>query len=305
MYDVSLIDSLYGVCSAMLLVSSLLVLGKNPGSPVHRRFSGTALTLLAWLITLLLFQRASVPDHILYLGRFNFATIPLAVYLGYLFVAGLAQKHIPQPTLQVAGSLLLFLLSAFTPLVDKAELPGTGLEEHQTLYGPLFPFYLLYIVGYLFAAVSLAFRERVQAPQPQRDQLTLVGAGILATGSVALLTNALLPYAFDNFRFVDVGTLSTILFLFAVAWAVIRHRLFNVKVFVRKTLVWGLLLSFVLAAYGAVVTLVTEHLVGGDDASAVTRFGVLIIASSFDPIRRFLEKKVDHFLFPISKQRSA
>ncbi len=119
---------------------------------------------------------------------------------------------------------------------------------------------------------------------------------MLSTGGIALVTNVFLPFVFDDFRFIDVGTLSTSLFLIAVAYAIIRHHLFDVRLLIRRTLVYGILLSMVLAVYSAVVLLVTDHLTQ-DTANGYVRFGVLIIASSFDPLRRFLEKRVDALLF--------
>jgi hypothetical protein len=138
-------------------------------------------------------------------------------------------------------------------------------------------------------------------PGPVRDQLLLIGLGTLATGVVSLVTNALLPYAFGDFRYTDAGPLSTLLFLLAVAYATAKHRLFEFRLFIRRTLVLGLLLSFALAAYSAVVLLATDRFTG-EGSGTLTRFGVLVIAFSFDPVRRFLEGRIDHLLFADEKQ---
>jgi hypothetical protein len=292
---------LYGLCCLLLLGMATLVLMRRPTSALHRQFALVALALLVWVATLYFFHHTSSPSLALLLGRLNFAAVLPAVTLGYLLVRTLGQKASRYPSLLLAETLLLTLLTAFTPLIDEAERLGAGHNGRPlTVYGPLFPLYLLHLLGYLSAAVLLAFRYARSAARPVADQLYLVGAGILATGLIALVTNAVLPYGFGDFRYTDVGPLSTIAFLLCVGYAILKHRLFDLKLFVRRTLVWGLLLSFVLSAYSAVVVLVTDRL-AGENAGTVTRFAVLMLAFSFDPLRRFLEQRIDRLLFPVRR----
>jgi len=55
------------------------------------------------------------------------------------------------------------------------------------------------------------------------------------------------------------------------------------------------LLAFVLGAYSSAVFVIAQSLT--ESAGKWTQFAVLLIAFSFDPLRRFLEKKIDGFLF--------
>ena len=128
-----------------------------------------------------------------------------------------------------------------------------------------------------------------------RGQLALIGLGMLATGGVAVLTNVVLPYGSDDFHFCDIGTLSTLQFVLAIAYATFINRLFDLRVLVRETLVYGILLAFVLGAYSSAVFLVTQYLTSGSEE--LTQFAVLLIAFSFDPLRRILEQKTDRLLF--------
>lgn len=311
--NVDWLDILYGACILSLPAATFLVLfsGVSKGSRDRRtlrhRFAWTALFLLVWVASLYVFHHyrefglGDSPDIVLWLGRVNFAAVVFAVYFAYRFVQALAGKdrHPAGPAwdrVLLAESSVLGLLSLLTPLVDRAEIISLAAHTPATVYGVLFPLYVVHVVGYLFASIRLALRAREEAPHPVRDQLGLVAIGILATGSVALVTNAVLPYLFGSFRFTDVGTLSTILFLLAVGWAVARHQLFDLKIFLSRTLVYGVLLSLVVSTYSAVVVLVTEQLTAGNQG-ALTQFSVLVIASSFDPLRRFLEAKVDALLF--------
>jgi hypothetical protein len=239
------------------------------------------------------------------LGRLNFASASLAVYAVYRLVHAVANLPIrPLDRLTVGISIILSLLSALTPWIDKAEIIskiGSG-DNHETVYGFLFPLYALHIIGMLVWAIGTAMREQnsLKHKPHVQDQLQLLGIGIIGTGAVSLVTNILLPYFSGNFRWISVGPFSTILLLLAVAYAVVRHQLFDIRIFLRRTLVLGMALSLVLACYSALVLLATDKL-ASSESGGVTRFGVLVLAFSFDPIRRFLEKNIDRLLFPAKR----
>ncbi|WP_395091444.1 histidine kinase N-terminal 7TM domain-containing protein [Armatimonas sp.] len=263
-----LAEVLYALCSLVLAGTSIFLLVREGRSPVVRWFVASCLALLVWVVTLFLFSRSDDPSYILLVGRANFAAVSLAVYFGFRFVKSVAALPArSSDTWLLWLSVTISIVAATTPWIDKVELVGVGIAGgHETIYGPLFVLYVAHVVGMLAATLWLAFRSSDRVASPHRDQLLLLGWGTLATGVVSLLTNALLPYTFDDFRWIDIGPLSTLLFLLAVAYAVIRHQLFDIRVFVRRAVVLGVALS-------------------------------LVLAFSFDPIRRFLEGRIDKLLF--------
>lgn len=248
-----------------------------------------------------MFQHGYLPEHVLLVGRLNFAAASFAVYGIYRLVRAVAA--LPKSPGEVALGWLtiaLAIVSGFTPLVDEQErVSQIAGVAHETIYGPMFPLYVSHIVLLLGAAILVAFREQRKPGGKQhiKDQLLLLGVGILATGTVSVVTNVLIPYTRGDFRWIDIGPLSTLLLLVAVGYGVVRHQLFDIKVLIRRTLVLGIVLSLVLAAYSALVLIATDQL-ASSESSGVTRFGVLVLAFSFDPIRRFLEKRIDKLLFP-------
>ena len=293
---------LYALCFLLLSGQALLVAWKSrrrtrPG--LRRAFYLLTLSLLLWQLTLFLEVRTEVPAAQLGLGRANFAAATFAAYYALRFAREIPEGPAgelpgrPTPWLPAVTGLLA-ALTLLTPLVVAAERVEAG--RAITTFGPLFPLYLLHVLGCWLAALAAACRERRRARDPRvRGQLLLVGAGMLATGGIAVITNAVLPYGFGDFRFGDLGTLSTLLFVLAVAYATFAHRLFDLRVAIRKALVYGVLLAFVLGAYGSAVYLVTEHLTEG--AGRFVQFAVLMIAFSLDPLRKFLEGKAERLLF--------
>ncbi|MBB6050726.1 histidine kinase N-terminal 7TM domain-containing protein [Armatimonas rosea] len=255
---------------------------------------------MGWTLTLYYFQHYSTEANVLTVGRLNFAMASLAVYGVYRLVRDVA--HLPARIQERQLGWItaaMALVSAFTPWVDAAEvLSMTPGESHQTIYGPVFSFYVLHLLVCLGGAIILAFRERGRRGLPPHvsDQLLLLGVGILGTGSISLISNVLIPYINHDFRWIDIGPLSTLVLLLCVAYAVVRHQLFDIRIFLSRTLGAGMALSLILAVYSALVLLATEKF-ASLESGGVTRFGVLVLAFSFDPIRRFLEKRIDRLLF--------
>jgi hypothetical protein len=294
---------LYYLCFLLLTGLMLFVAWRGhrrspTRAPLRRIFFLLSLSLLLWLLTLFLEVRTTLPAVQLALGRANFAAMLFAAYFALRFVEEVpltvAERESYRSAWLLVATTLLGVLTLLTPLIAAAERVEAG--RAITRYGPLFPVYLAHVLGCLVAALVLAFQGWQQANDRHvRGQLALIGLGMLTTGSVAFLCNALLPYVWGDFRFGDWGPLSTLLFFLATASATFVHHLFDLRVLLRRTLVYGLLLAFVLGVYSSTVFLLSAHLT--ESAGKLTQFAVLLIAFSVDPLRRFLEKKTDQLLF--------
>jgi hypothetical protein len=209
--DSLLATVLYVVAGAALFGASLYLWVKERESASAQWFVVTCLSLLAWLVTLFFFLRFTQPDLVLLLGRLNFAAASLAVYAVYRLVH--AVSELPVRPIDRALAIVTWLLaglSALTPWIDRAERislsVGSG-DNHQTIYGFLFPLYAVHIIGLLLMAIGTAIRERGKKSHSHhvQDQLTLLGIGILGTGFISFVTNILLPYLYDDFHWISVG----------------------------------------------------------------------------------------------------
>lgn len=297
----ALVAALYSLCLLALAGFALFVFFRNPRGSLNQTFFLLSLSLLGWVASLFAFNlphfNLPASPGLLLLGRFNFACIVLAVTLGYAFVQQVARS----PVSRLARWLwletgLLTAATLFTPLVDKAELVVSG--QHSTLYGSLFPLYVLHVIFWLLAALFIAFQPLPHLPEQTRRQLRLIGGGILATGVVALVTNALLPYTFGDFRFIHVGTLSTLLFLLAVGYAVFVLHLFSVRVLLKMTLVFAGLVTLALEVYQLALAFLAHLFPFGNSHErdfAATLVVLTVNAFTHEPLKRWLEKLVSRF----------
>ncbi len=297
------IASLYLLCLIFLLASALYVFFRDPRNRLNRDYAVLALALLGWVGTLFVYGRLPTGQVLLFVGRANFASAALVATASFLFVAELAGSKLDgnnklggKRSTIWAETALLVALSFFTPLIDRAE---TVLHsQHTTAYGMLFPLYAVHVVAYLTGAVLLAFRSLSTATARTHPQLLLVGSGILATAVIGIVADILLPYGLGDFRFIDAGPLSTILFLLAMGYAVFVAHLFSLRLIIRAAFIYAGLITLMLELYSLALSSLAHLLPLGDAAQrafAATCIALVVNAFTQQPVRRWLERVLDDF----------
>lgn len=148
----------------------------------------------------------------------------------------------------------------------------------------------------LLGAVSLVFRFRA-ARDVERQQLKWLtyAAAILGGSIFASETLGDLPGIWDAvFEAVTLWPIPI-----AVAIAILRHRLYEIDLLIRRTLVYALLSACLAAMYLAAVGLLqtpVRSLTGGDSQLAVVA-ATLLVALVFSPLRRKLQSGIDRAFY--------
>lgn len=301
----ALLAALYILCLLFLIGFAIFIVARDPRARLNRYFALLSLALLGWVASLFAFDFPLRPDVLLWVGRLNFACIVFAVTLGGLFVRQVARRRASVLLPWVwAETALLGAATLLTPLVDRQELVQAG--EHVTAYGPLFPLYVFHVLALVAAMLWTAFRPPLRLPTETRLALRFTGFGILATAAVALVTNALLPYVFGDFRLIHVGTVSTLLFLAGVGYAVFAHHLFNIRVIVRAAFVYAGLIALALELYSLALSGLAHLLPFGSPSErtyAATAVALTVNAFTHEPVRRWLERIAERLLTPVLHQR--
>lgn len=153
---------------------------------------------------------------------------------------------------------------------------------------------------------SMVYRYRRIASPLERQQIKWVALGLLAP-SVSVVTwiffSILLPPEQPNptrtlivaFSFPVIVLLNT-LFPITVAIAVVRYRLWDVDLIIRRTLIYALLTSILIVMYFLCVIVlqrILAVLTGGERNEIVTVLSTLAIAALFVPLRRRIQAVID------------
>lgn len=295
------ITGFYLFCLAALSGLAILVLSKNPTAALNRYFTGFAVTAGGWVATLYFFNRHPDTPFLTTLGRINFAFAACFILFYYLILPEIARRKNHYLKWQILETMVLVGLTVFTPLIDTSEHLRNG--RHITDFGPLFLLFIAHVIGYVGSALYLTFFVyRQKSTKRIRSQLTIIGLGIFVMGLIAIVTNLVLPFYLKIFTFQEIGALSIIALIGTIAYAILTHQLFDIRIVVRRTVVFTALFAFIIITYSVSALILREAIVGEAAAldfksNIVNLLTICVIGFAIEPLRRWLTIKTDRFLF--------
>jgi hypothetical protein len=192
------------------------------------------------------------------------------------------------------------------PLTD-AGYPGVrnplGVDALGPVLGASWVAILTVVAMMVASAASLVVRYR-RAHGLERQQLkwlATAAAGVAVTYAVVVpLGMFVQPSSQDTPAWLGaaqtMSLLSFGLIPIAIVFAVLRHRLYDVDVIIRRTLVYAALVAVLAGVYLGGVTLVgglLRAVTGGSGAIGVT-ISTLAVAAAFQPLRARIQRAVDH-----------
>jgi len=209
---------------------------------------------------------------------------PLFFFWLYLFPNG---RSIPRWTSWLAYSLTALTVVLFIVPV----LPG--LEQSPDLLGALDTASTITAIALLaLALASQVFRyRRVSGPlERQQAKWFVLGVGFLA---LFFALNAMVPALMPVTRL--LGDLVLVVLPIAVGIAILRYRLWDIDVIIRRTTSYAIITGLLALVYlGSVVVL--QRLFGdltGQNSTAAVVLSTLLIAALFLPVRRRVQDLID------------
>ncbi len=173
--------------------------------------------------------------------------------------------------------------------------------EHRLFFkywpvpGALFHFMLIFFLSNVVYSHYLLWRDMKKLSGVKRNQIQYVFFGTLI-GFVGGSTNYLLWYDIPIAPFLNIAVS---VYIMTVAYAIVRYRLMDIKVIIRRTVVFAGLVGFVFAVFTAAAFLVQEVLsrfIGMSDAWTYA-ISIFLIVVGFEPIRNLLVNITDRYLF--------
>jgi hypothetical protein len=215
----------------------------------------------------------------------------------------------------------LLALSTFLVIVWPGELPQTWLisdppdnpfglpfqlSPELTPLGQYFHLIIL-LVGILIANFSLLVRWRRSNGQT-RQQLkvyayflsTVVAVFVPVQLIEALLGSAYdLPVWWDSWLYPVLGAMLWIGYPVAIGVSVLKYRLYDIDIVIRRTLVYGgLTIALTLIYFGSVVLIQGLFVkISGQQSAVAVVISTLLIAALFTPLRRRIQNDIDRRFF--------
>lgn len=283
----------FAVLSVLALASlGLVTLVNNPKSKGNRFFFAFCISLGLWVASNYLAD-ADVARS-LFWTRLAFSSVVAATASFGLFV-GIFPRQTPNFTRRYqvilsAATIMTFItwLEAFIPdvkFVDNVSTVMTG-----SLY-PTFIGYFIVITGFsIFTLVRHSFSLRGL----DRARVRLILEGLLFVVIIGSILDLFLPLVVGNNDLAPYGTYSTVVFAGVIYLAIFRHRLFDIRAIVARSVAYLLVIGSLGAIFSVVLLGITNLLDKNESISlglkAIYLFLALMMTAAFQPLKRIFDR---------------
>jgi signal transduction histidine kinase len=281
--------------TATNLLLGLVVFFRNPNSKQFQYYLWLALAISGWTLTNGLFRVVPL-TYLLPIALFSYFFAGLIALTFFLFNTEYA--HIPKKRAGAAYVIIGLVCSAMG-LIPFAVADSVSSARVITTTDGLYAYavYLVVYFGWGFMRLLQGYRHS----DPVRHRQTkVILSGMLTAVILGITFNLILPI-FGSYQLVFLGPLCTVIYLFAVAYAIVKHRLFDIRLVVARSVTYVLLLGSLSILYGAglfgVTNLLFPHQTTSRAQSLVSIGLALILAFTFQPLRRFFQKLTDNIFY--------
>lgn len=236
-----------------LLLGSFVYLRNSKGKS-NRLFALLVASIVGWIVTLLLYYLITDPLPLLFIGRLNFAVSVPMTFFFYCLVTAFPKETVKIPRFIYITALLttivVALLSLLTPFIDQNEV-AVG-DERIVTYGSLyFTWLIVFFANLLLGFIVLVIKIK-KSTGFTRLQLSYLLLGFLLFIGIGGTMNVIMPY-FGNYSLQQFGPLTTILFVGVTTYAIVKHRLLNIRLLVARSVVYSILVLLIGFAYSFVI----------------------------------------------------
>jgi signal transduction histidine kinase len=286
----------------------LLTYLKNTRSGINLLFGLWTACLASWLALLFVGDFFLTPGVSLWAVRVAamLGTVSLPFFLFFCMKFPVPSKRFGARFGLIAGAPAVILgILCFTPLI----IPAIDLRNHSAQpdgLGILYTIQSVYLIGgYLLAMVILLIKQR-QTNAGQKNQIRLVVGGM----AVALLVNALTGFVLTVLQVSNnysnlIGSISFLIFVAATSYAIVKHRLFDIRLALVRTVGFLFTISLVGGLYSVLIIFVGVPLIDNHSVTFIKNASSLLplipltifIALTFHRIQSFIARATTRFFY--------
>jgi len=287
------------VCTAQIILAAVVVLN-NRRALVNRLFGLSVLTIVGWISTITFALSANDRWAVVWLGRLGFAfasAIPFTLLCMFSAFSDERVRLHKRRIMTLGLFCILFVTLSLSPWIVAG---ARSVDGHQNfIYGPVHRFFGLYfLASFVFALYTLWAALR-SASGLRRLQLRYLLIGIVLGGIGGTTTNLVVPLIWKTSAYSAFGPYFTLLMVSFSAHAIIRHRLMDIRVVIRKGVVY---VSAMVAAVSVFLILanVAKRLSAFDTdrislPEAIVFAGIAAVL--FQPFKTWLQRSLNRYVY--------
>lgn len=279
----------------------LFVFVRNVRSKVNILFLSMVVNICLWSISSFLTDNANGEMLRLFFGKGAFV-FPV-LFTGSLVIFSLLfpvdQKFKPRQIIAPFVLTLIGVIFSVTNLV----VAGVNIRPDGTdiLPGPMYNVYTLIVVGLFAMATRNYIRGIRQANAIQKMQAKFFAFGLTISFMWALLFNVLLPIYITSFVTAKYGPVGTVALVGFTAYAIVKHKLFDVRAVVARLVAYVLSLGTLAFIAYVVLFLSSSWLESLNIKQSMIRsfyvFATLIMAILYQPTKKFFDKLTNKLFY--------
>lgn len=300
-----------GTIALIVVIVSNTLLGLFVLSRDFRKKTNLLFVILTFLLVAWVSLNFSV-DYLkteyaqLLASRFSFAvgfTLIFAVWLFTMHFPQRLQNRKIQRTFAKLITPIIVGITAATPYIAEGVVRREEAQITDVITGPLYGLYILSALIFLFFVATniYASYHTKGTSTASRQQIIYVAAGILITFVWSMITTTIWPLISGNWEVAQLGIVGTLFLTGFIAVAIVKHKLFDIRLIVARTVGYILSISAIGILYGAIIFGASSTILGNTSFSALQRLffvvSALFIAFTFQPIKRFFDRISNKFFY--------
>jgi len=283
------------------LILGLIVFLKNPKRKTNRLFIVLTFIVSAWSVANYFSLKTINPDEAIKWIRIIMATtailLPTILHLSLNF---------PESNPSVSRIFIFFdviwtaviTFLCITPLIFSHAILTNG--QITPVPGPAIFLFGLHGAFHLIGTVVVLIRKLRRSVGVIKEQVKFMLLGLTVAFVLAFITTFLFVVLFKITSLVFLGPNYSLILIAAVTYAIIKHRLFDIRLIIARSVSYSLLLVILGVIYSSglfiVSTLITKESTPTSSLISSTVLA-LVIAYTFQPLRGLLEKSTDKIFF--------
>lgn len=285
--------------SVTILLPGVLVVVNKRSEYREWLFLALSVSLSLWVFTNFLVDYDD--NRALLWTRSTFFAVVWACYFFFEFT-----HHFPENIsvskiwrrLVLAGSVILSIV-IYTPFFITSVRNNGGVVDFTP--GVAYPLFLAYYPAVLISAFFILVRGLLRAHGVSRERAKTVLFALIGMTAITSTTNLVLPELFSITALAPYGGYATIIFTVGVAYAMLRHHLFDVRAAAARATAYILSVGVIIGSYSIFTLALTEYVIPESSPESWQRFiyviFIALVAILYQPVKGFFDKVTNKVFF--------
>ncbi len=291
------------VVAILNIIFAFVIIVRNYHVRINILLALTMISNVLWALGDAMMISAGTVDDALLWSRVFFIAPMLTAFFLILFAYSFPDNKKLPIVQTVLLAIPIIVMSGVTivgeNLLVNEFFKGERINEYM-VNTRMFLLYGLFFVLYFSISYVILFVKSRQHRGIEKIQINYVLVGAVASSSLALISNILLPF-FGNTKFVWVGPLLTLIYVFFSTYAIAKHHLFDIRATIARSVAYVLALASMLAIYVIMIFGVSDSFIdtSGIDSSQRIIYALfaVILAFTYQPLKKFFDKLTDKIFY--------